>query len=318
MKILVTGMSGFIATNFFQYLNREHPDTDVYGFDLAYGQDLRNFKQVREAVEGKDVVFHFGALTHIDSSIKDPHPFLETNINGTYNLLCACTDLKIKMVQISSSEVYGTIRRVQGFEKQDEDHPLMGHSPYAFTKIAQDRMCYSWWQTYETNVRVVRLFNQYGPYQDIRKVIPKFIQQLENGQPLTIYGDGLSKRDWVFVQDTVEAIWLSQKLLAGDVCNVCTGKNYTVLDLIHLLEEITKKSGQIVKVAHTDERFGHVKELLGDPAYTIDALGWRYKTDLPEGLEKMYKWLKENGAIKYLGGDPKTIRYLVNEGTEKK
>lgn len=314
MKILVTGMSGFIATNFFQFLNHEHSNDDVYGFDLAYGQNLQDYNQVSRAVQGKDLVFHFGALTHIDSSIKDPQPFMDTNIASTYNLLRACTAHKAKLVQVSSSEVYGTLRRDLSFEIQDELHPLMGHSPYAFTKLAQDRMCYSWWQTYETDVRVVRPFNQYGPYQDIRKVIPKFIEQLETGKPLTIYGDGLSKRDWVFVQDTVEAIWLARNLPAGEVVNICTGKNYTVLDLIHILEKITKRTGQIVQVAHTDERFGHVKELLGDPEKAEKVMDWKYKIDFDEGLQKTYAWLKENGPITYLGGDPKTTRYLANEG----
>lgn len=317
MKILVTGMSGFIATNFFQYLNSTHPDHDVYGFDLAYNQDLRNPAHVESAVAGKDIVFHFGALTHIDSSIRDPKPFLDTNIQGTYNILQACTEFHAKMVQISSSEVYGTLRHDLEYEIQDELYPLMGHSPYAFSKIAQDRMCYSWHRTYETDVRIVRPFNQYGPYQDIRKVIPKFIQQLLTGKPLTIYGDGKSKRDWVYVRDTVEAIWKSQQLPAGEVINICTGKNYTVIELIHLLEQITKKSGQIVKVQHTDERYGHVKELLGDPSYALKMLGWQPEIDFTAGLEKSYRWFTENGPIQYLGGDPKTTRYLANEGMEK-
>ena len=329
MKILVTGMSGFIATNFFQFLNKEHRDeVECFGFDLAHGQDLRDQAAVEEAVKNVDLVVHFGGLTHVDSSINDPRPFLETNIWGTFNVLQAATKHKVKVIQISSSEVYGATEK--GFEYQSEDrhplghypHPLNAHSPYAFSKTAQERMCYAWWRTYGTNVRIVRPFNQYGVGQDIRKVIPKFMGLIKEGKPITIYGGGRQKRDWVFVKDTCLGIWEARNLPSGEVINLCTGTNHSILELVELIKKTMPKDiqfqSQLVQVAQTDERLGEVEETKGDPSKAEKLLGWKAQTTLEEGLKKTWDWFMGSGGNFYLGGDPKTTKFSANEGFQSK
>ena len=305
MRILCTGMSGFMAGRFFQYLAREQPEVQVYGFDRAYGQDVRNQRSVEEAVKGMDVVFHFAALTHIDSSIAEPEPFMDTNVNGTLNLLQACTKRGVKLVQISSSEIYGSLTQAE-YEagmKQDESFRLNPQSPYAASKVAQDVMCTAWHHTYGTDVRVLRPFNQWGPGQDIRKMIPKFFQQVMEGKPITVYGEGQSTRDWVWVDDFVEAVWKSVELPPGCVVNVATGVSYSVLEVIERIQKLVGKWSQVVLVHHTDEREGYVKHLRGDGSQIQSLLGWQPKMNLEEGLERLYEWIQTNGAVCYRGGE---------------
>lgn len=325
MKVLITGMSGFIPTNFFQFLNKEHrDDVECYGFDLAHGQDLKSPEAVESAIEKIDLVCHFGALTHVDSSIKDPKPFLETNIWGTFNVLQAATKHKKKVIQISSSEVYGDLAKDFKFQSEDRHplghfpHPLNAHSPYAFTKVAQERMCYAWWRTYGTDVRIVRPFNQYGIGQDIRKVIPKFMNMIKNGKPLTVYGGGKQKRDWVFAKDTCSGIWESRNLVAGEVLNLCTGRNYSISELIELLKKSMPKTiqfrSQLVQVSQISPRLGEVEETVGDPSKAENLLGWKAKTGLEQGLRQTWDWFLGSGGNFYLGGDPKTTTFSANEG----
>ena len=294
---------------------------------MAHGQDLRDRDSVEKAVQNADLVVHFGALTHVDSSINNPEAFLETNIWGTFNVLQAATKHKVKVIQISSSEVYGAI--LDGFEIQSEDrhplnhfpHPLNAHSPYAFSKVAQERMCYAWWQTYGTDVRVVRPFNQYGIGQDVRKVIPKFMKLIVEGKPLTIYGGGKQKRDWVFVGDTALGIWESRNLQPGEVINLCTGLNYSILELVEMIQKTAPQGvqlkSQIVEVANTSERLGEVLDTKGDPSKAEKLLGWKAETTLGEGLKKTWDWFLTSGGNFYLGGDPKTTKFLPNEGFQK-
>ena len=306
MNILVTGMSGFMAGRFFQYLAREHQDVTVRGFDRAHGQDLTDPKAVEEAVEGQDAVFHFGALTHIDTSITTPKPFVDTNVFGTFNILDACTKSNVKLVQISSSEIYGSLTDTEHANgvKQAESFRLNPQSPYAATKVAQDVLCTAWHHTYGTDVRVLRPFNQWGPGQDIRKMIPKFFKQVLAGEPITVYGDGLSTRDWVWVDDFVEAVWKSLELAAGTVCNVATGESYTVVEVVERIKKLVGKfDSKVVLVNHTDERWGYVKHLRGDGRKVEQLLEWRPKVGLEEGLPKLYEWLKTNGHVYYRGGE---------------
>ena len=306
MKCLVTGMSGFIAGRFFQYLAREHPEVVTVGFDRAHGQDLTDVEAVTTAVKGCEVVFHFGALTHIDTSITTPRPFISTNVGGTLNILEACTTHHVKLVQISSSEIYGSLTETEFANgvKQAECFRLNPQSPYAATKVAQDTMCTAWWHTYGTDVRVLRPFNQWGPGQDIRKMIPKFFKQVSQGEPITVYGDGQSTRDWVWVDDFVEAVWKSLELPAGTVCNVATGQSYTVLEVVEKIQKLLGRvESKVVLVNHTDERDGYVKHLRGEGRKIESLLGWTPKIGLDEGLPRLYEWLKTNGHVYYRGGE---------------
>ena len=306
-KILITGMSGFMAGRFFQYLAREHPEVTTIGFDRAYHQNLTNANQVLTAVADVDAVFHFGALTHIDTSIETPAPFVDTNVVGTLHILEACRSFpQVKLVQISSSEIYGSLTSEEyaGGVRQGETFRVNPQSPYAATKVAQDTMCTAWHHTYGLDVRVLRPFNQWGPGQDIRKMIPKFFKQVLAGEPITVYGDGLSTRDWVWVDDFVEAVWKSLELPAGTVCNVATGESYSVVDVVERIQKLVGRvDSKVVLVNHTDERDGYVKHLRGSGEKIARLLGWKHQVGLDEGLPRLYEWLKTNGHVYYRGGE---------------
>lgn len=305
--ILITGTSGFIAGQFFNYLAREHPEVRVYGFDLANGQDLRDQDMVMSAVEGRDHVFHLGALTHVHQSIATPEPFIDTNVKGMLNILQACRKHKVPLTHISTSEYYGTSQCEP--EPQDENHPCAPHSPYGASKVAQDRMCHAWRQTYELDVRIVRLFNQYGPGQDVRKVIPRFMHQMQQHKPLTIHGDGNGSRDYVFIQDTVSGIWQSQKMAAGLVANLGTELTWTSNEVAQLVLDIGEREHDIVSpgVVHVgsynESRWGHVYCLRGSNKRAFDLMGWEPKTNFADGIHKTWNWFLGHGPVFYRGGE---------------
>ncbi len=300
MRLLITGGSGFIATNFFQYLLTldEDEQPEIRLFDRRYGQDLTRWEDVEKAWRWEpDAVINFASFTHIDDSIRDPRKFWENNLTLMINVLEACRRHDTRLLQISSSEVYGTAQYIP----MDEDHPLCPHSPYAFTKVAQDRSCYSWWQTYELDVSIVRPFNQYGPYQQRQKLIPKFTYNIVHGLPLPVYAEGKARRDWVYVKDTVRGIWMAlNKLPPGEVVNLATGKSWSVIDVANLLKEIVPKASgkpdlsKIVTVQHVDDRWGHVFHLEGSYRKAKELLGWEPKYGFREGLTETVKWYIQN------------------------
>jgi len=299
MKVLITGATGFIGTNLFQYLAREQDAADLWLFDKRYGQDIRNYDQIRQAVTSMDLVIHLAASTHVDNSIPNPLPFFWNNTEGTVQVLRAVQDEGCKMIYISSSEVYGSLAdgyadshteivgpNYERFFGQAEDHPLNPQSPYAAAKTAGDRACYAWWQTYNTDVVIVRPFNQYGPYQAAEKAIPFFIDCAINGKPLPVYGHGEASRDWLYVQDTVSGIWAARNAPSGEVYNLATGKDYTLVELTNIIRDVLDVKGYTVHVTETADRPGHVQRLLGDARKAERDLGWRAQTSLPEGILK--------------------------------
>ncbi len=307
-KVLITGLAGFFGTNLFQYLGRYFPKVDVYGFDLVYGQDCRNHKQMEEAIIGKDLVINLAAFTHTDTSMRYPKLFIDNNINIVYNVLELCTKYKIKLIHISSSEVYGSLQKP--FLKENEDHTFNPASPYALSKVQTDAMCQTWHRVYGTDVVIVRPFNGYGFYQDKRKVISKFIEKIIKEEAIQIYGSGEQRRDWLFIEDLVRGIWESRKLPAGEKINFCSGESHSINELLVELKEISKKD---FKVDKSEARIEEVMNMVGDYSKAEKLLGWKPEVLWKEGLRRTYSWIKENKPICYLGGEPKTLRFTANE-----
>lgn len=298
MRVLITGGAGFIMTNMFQYLLTVPEEPEIRLFDRRYGQDLCRWEDVEKAWEWEpDLVINAAAMTHIDTSIKDPRSFWSNNISLMLNVLEICRKHDTRLLQISSSEVYGTAQYVP----MDEKHPLCPHSPYALTKVVQDRSCYAWWQTYGLDVAIVRPFNQFGPYQQKEKMTPKFIYNIVHGLPLPVYAEGKARRDWLYVKDTVRGIWQAAlKLKACDVVNLATAKSWSVIDVCNLLKKIVPKVtgkpdfSKVVTVQHVDDREGHVYHLEGSYEKAKRLLGWEPKYTYAQALEETVKWYIEN------------------------
>jgi dTDP-glucose 4,6-dehydratase len=251
-RVLVTGGAGFISSNFIRHLLANTP-YDVVSLDaLTYAGnvqnladvmsherlsfvhgDIRDAELVRDVVAEVDVIVNAAAESHVEKSIEEgASEFVTTNVEGTQILLDAIRRSPVeRFILISSSEVYGTAE----YAPMDEEHPLNPRSPYAATKAGADRLAYSYWTTYELPIVIVRPFNNYGPRQHPEKVIPRFITQGLQNEPLTIHGDGHASRDWLYVDDDAEAIEAIIETpierLAGEVVNVATGVDISIEDI---------------------------------------------------------------------------------------
>ncbi|MFQ6085287.1 MAG: dTDP-glucose 4,6-dehydratase [Candidatus Bathyarchaeia archaeon] len=309
-RLLVTGGLGFMGSDFVWYLVENHPGDEVVVFDaLSYSgrrenlegiggkvttlvRDLRDRKAIDEALEGVDAVFHFGAETHINRSIADPKPFIESNVVGTFNLLEAARKMDTeRLIFISSSEVYGTAMTVP----MDESHPLNCQSPYAATKVAGDRLCFSYYQTYGMPILILRPFNNFGPRQFPEKLIPFFILRALHDQFLPVYGDGQYSRDYTYVFDFCEAVDRAGKVdKKGEVINVATGKDEKVIDIAHMILDHIGKPSDLIR--HVEDRPGHVRRLVGSYEKAKRILGWEPATPFEEGLKKTVDWYLHNEA----------------------
>jgi len=292
MKILITGSSGMLGYSLCQWLNREQPQVLIQQFDLSTGHDVRNYDQVLQSVEGKDLVIHAAALTHVDFSLhndlQDQKKFVDTNVNGTLNVIKACEKYKVKMIYISSSEVYG--QNVNSGKLMSEDHPLNAQAGiYATTKLCADRTCKMETLTQGADIVILRPFNFWGVHQSVEKAIPRFIYQFLNGEYLTVYGDGEQLRDYVWIQDVARAIWLAKDLPSGTVANVCTGKPIKIKDLASMVSS---------KVKLVDPRPAEVAELRGDYSYFNKLTGWKPTRFInKDTIANLIGWYRENEWI---------------------
>jgi len=251
-RILVTGGAGFIPSNFIHHLLAKTPyevvslDALTYAGNLdnlsgamsherlSFVQgDIRDADLVKEIVSQVDVIVNAAAESHVEKSIEEgAREFVTTNVEGTQILLDAVREAPVdRFILFSSSEVYGTAESAP----MDEEHPLNPRSPYAATKAGADRLAYAYYVTYGLPVVIVRPFNNYGPRQHPEKVIPRFITQALQDQPLTIHGDGHASRDWLYVDDDAEAIEAviaaPVENVAGEVLNVATGTDIPVTEI---------------------------------------------------------------------------------------
>src|SRR2546426_1648969 len=312
-RVLVTGGAGFISSNVIRYLLRATPyevvslDALTYAGNLenladvlsherlsfVHG-DIRDAELVAEVVTECDVIVNAAAESHVEKSIAEgAREFVTTNVEGTQILLDAIRENPVeRFILISSSEVYGTAVT----DPMDEEHPLTPRSPYAATKAGGDRLAYSYYVTYGLPIVVVRPFNNYGPRQHPEKVVPRFITQALQDEPLTIHGDGHASRDWLYVDDCAEAIEaiIAAPLenVAGEVLNVATGVDISVTDIADaVLEALGKPSSLKTFVT---ERLGQVDRHIGSTDKMERLTGWRARTSFEEGLARTIAWYREN------------------------
>jgi dTDP-glucose 4,6-dehydratase len=304
-SVLVTGGAGFIGSNFVRMIARENPKTAITVLDaLTYAGNLENIADlvdagrvrfikgdirdpaaVRVAMENAEVVFNFAAETHVDRSIEEAASFIETDIQGTYNLLNFARELKVKRyVQISTDEVYGS----SDGKDFDESSPLRPGNPYSASKCGGDLMCLAYANTYRLPLVITRSSNNFGPYQHVEKFIPLFITNAMEGKDLPLYGDGLHERDWIYVEDNCRAILtVAEKGNDGEVYNIAVGRsqpNLRVAELI--LEHVGQTTSRIVFI---EDRKGHDR-MYKLAAEKVRALGWSPRTEFAHAMGQTVRW----------------------------
>ncbi len=313
-KIFVTGGAGFIGSNFIRYWLDTYKNDSIVNFDnLTYAGHIESLKDVEsnpnykfikgdicdseavnKAMEGIDIVVHFAAETHVDRSVMGPGVFVKTNVEGTQVLLDLAREHNIKRFHhISTDEVFGSLS-LETKDKFDEKTPYSPRSPYAASKASSDHLVRAYFHTYGLPITITNCSNNFGPYQDPEKFIPRMITDLIEGVEVKIYGDGLNVRDWLYVEDHVRAIDLV--LNKGKI-----GETYVVggmdVDIPNI--EIAK---MVIKMFGKDESsIKFVKDRLGhDRKYSVDwtkiktELGWEPKYDFNDWLEKTVDWYKMN------------------------
>lgn len=311
MRVLVTGGAGFIGSQFTKMaLNGELGAIDFVrvidkftysglrsnlesfqkskNFELFVG-DISNPDDVRNSCEGIDAVINFAAESHVDRSISDAAEFIRTNVDGVRVLLERCRALDIRLVQVSTDEVYGSITK----GSWTETFPLEPNSPYSASKAAGDLLARSFNKTFGTDVVITRCSNNYGSNQFPEKIIPLFITNLIQGLNVYLYGDGKNIRDWLHVTDHCRAIQLAlTKGKSGEIYNIGGGREMTNIELTDkILSELGLNHD---KIEYVEDRKGH------DLRYSVDwekarkELGYEPQVEFETGISETVIWYREN------------------------
>lgn len=311
MKILVTGGAGFIGSNFIRHIISEYPEHSVVNLDaLTYAGNLENLKDLEgrpnyQFIKGDicnrnllaklefDAIINFAAESHVDRSILDAFPFLQTNVIGTQNLLEAARVRGCRMLQVSTDEVYGSIE--QGLFT--EGSPICPNSPYSASKASADLLVKAYHETFGMDVLITRCSNNYGPYQFPEKLIPLVISHAITGKPVPVYGDGRNVRDWIYVLDHCKAIAaVFHRGRSGEVYNA-GGKNelQNIAIVKKLLGLVAVRTGSdagrmLDLITFVKDRPGHDRRYAIDPSKLERELGWTPGTGFEEGLAYTVDW----------------------------
>ncbi len=321
-NVLVTGGAGFIGSNFVRYLLRVEPEVRVVNLDvLTYAGSLENLKDLsapsrHHFVHGDicdaalvnrlmreyeiDTIVHFAAESHVDRSILGPAPFIQTNIIGTFTLLEAARQAwgrardDVRFHHVSTDEVFGSLSPDDPPFR--ESTPYDPRSPYSASKAGADHLVRAYFYTYGLPITITNCSNNYGPYQYPEKLIPLMILNALRGRPLPIYGDGGQIRDWLYVEDHCEAIYLVlRKGCVGETYNVGGGNQHRNLEVVHriciLLEELRPTAKRYASlITHVPDRPGHDRRYAMDTTKICSELGWQPRHDLASGLRATVEW----------------------------
>jgi dTDP-glucose 4,6-dehydratase len=310
---MVTGGAGFVGSNFVRYMLEKYPAYRIVVYDkLTYAGNLDNLKDVAEDygdryafVQGDicnaekvrqtleehevDTILNFAAATHVDRSLMEPDEFIRTDVQGTYTLLEASKDLDLERYhQVSTDEVYGEV--LEG--RSRETDPLHTRSPYSASKAGGDLLCIAYYTSFDVPVTITRGSNNIGPYQYPEKVLPLFITNAIDDQPLPLYGDGTQMRDYQYVLDHCEGIdVVLHRGEPGEIYNLGTGVETRNIDMAHGILDLLGKPHSLIQPVR--DRPGH------DRRYALDilkicALGWEPGYTFEESLELTVQWYVDN------------------------
>jgi dTDP-glucose 4,6-dehydratase len=304
-KLLVTGGAGFIGSEFVRQGVRKGYEIAVVD-KLTYAGDLERIAGVQTDIyfyqadiinreflsfvfksQKPDAVIHLAAESHVDRSILDASPFLETNVKGTQILLETAREYGIeRFLNISTDEVYGELKDEGQF---DEASPLNPNSPYSVSKASADMLGRAYHRTYALPVITIRPCNNYGPWQYPEKLIPLTITKATNDEKIPIYGEGLNVREWLFVSDCAEALFqILERGSIGEVYNIGSGEEKRNIDVV---KDILQWLGKPETLMHfTKDRLGHDFRYSLRSEKTRKQLGWTPRTHFAEGLEETVKW----------------------------
>ena len=307
MSILVTGGAGFIGSQLLRSLGKfgerlvvadkisyagkksNLPDNvEFYKIDIASDESVRYlFEQ-----ETFDTVFHLAAESHVDNSINNPKPFIDTNVIGTVNLLQASLEHEVdRFMHISTDEVFGSIDFKDGsFNEESRYQP---RNPYSASKAASDHFVNAYNITYGLPTTITNCSNNYGPRQDDEKMIPTIIRNIKNGTPIPVYGDGQQVRDWIYVEDHCDALielWINGKV--GERYNIggeCELKN---IDLVKMICKLMSREDH--RIEHVTDRPGHDLRYSTSNDKITTETKWSVSTDITTGLLKTILYYEDN------------------------
>ena len=311
MKLLVTGGCGFIGSCFVRHILKKYLTYKVINIDaLTYCGNLANLKDVennpnytfvhgnicdkklvRDLIKEVDCVVNFAAESHVDNSIKTPEIFIETNVQGTLNLLQASKELGVeRFLQVSTDEVYGTLGATGYFY---ETTPLAPNSPYSASKASADMLVRAYHETFNLPVLNTRCSNNYGPYQYPEKLIPFFISRLLKDEKVPVYGDGLNVRDWLYVYDHCEAIdVVLHKGKIGEVYNIGGHNEKTNMEITRLILSAMGKDESSIE--YVQDRLGHDRRYAISNDKITSELGWSPSLTFEEGIKITIDWYLNN------------------------
>lgn len=309
MNLLITGGAGFIGSNFVEYMSEKYGYKLIVLDNLTYAGNLDNLEGINyyKFVKGDicdfdlvfkicknekiDVIVNFAAETHVDNSIKNPNNFIYTNINGTFTLLEVAKKLNIKLLHISTDEVYGSLNN--GFA--DENYPYQPNSPYSASKASSDLLVRSYVKTYGIEAIVTNCSNNFGPKQHTEKLIPTIITNAINKKPIPIYGDGKNIRDWIYVKEHCRALdiilhkgkWQEKYNIGADnlISNIEMANK-----ICEILDDLSPSSKSYKEqITFVSDRPGH------DFRYAINSdklkkLGWETENDFEDKLRETVLW----------------------------
>ncbi len=314
MKILVTGGAGFIGSNFCYYIAKTYPNYKIVCLDkLTYAGNLENlaglknnanFKFVKGDIcseelvnnlfktEKFNIVVNFAAESHVEKSIENPSVFINSNVLGVRVLLDACRKFGVRFHQISTDEVYGGLPLNNHTDSFSEASVLNPSSPYSASKASADMLVMSYYHTFKLPVTISRCSNNFGPYQHFEKLIPLTIKRVLNNQNLTVHGNGLDMRDWIFVVDHCKAIDLIIKNgKIGEIYNVSGNNEVANLEIMNM----------VCKALNTKPNFKFVKNRpCHDEKYTLNCnkikteLGFVPESNFTEKLTDTINWYLQN------------------------
>ena len=310
MKILVCGGAGFIGSTFIKNYFKNHPEHEIINLDsLTIGSNLNNLKELEnnsnyEFVKGDiknqeiidklmdnvAVIVNFAAESHVDRSISNPRPFIETNILGTYNLLEATKHHDKLFIHVSTDEVYGDAENSNPFTEKSQINPS---NPYSATKASADHLVAAYAKTYGIKCITTRCTNNFGPNQFPEKLIPKTIIRAKKDLKIPLYGNGQQIRSWIYVYDHVQAIEdLIFKGISGKEYNITAWNAISNKTIVEKILDLLGKPHDLIEFVK--DRPGH------DIRYSIDAskiqneIGWKPKYEFEQSLNKTVQWYEKN------------------------